>query len=108
VALVIVSKFLLAVIGSLGPLLFQVHLKSTWQFFLLGAITCVPFFERLVEKIVGRLQESVSTRLHNHSLINILCDLSFDSHWTYLKSCARLGADVWLLTHLVIFFSTCP
>lgn len=39
--------FLLEVISAstLGPFLFQVHLKSMWKLFPLGVVACVPFFE---------------------------------------------------------------
>jgi hypothetical protein len=58
VVLVIVSKFLLdfhpfllEVIGSSGPLLFQVHLKSTQQFLPFGVITCAPFLNIWLKKL---------------------------------------------------------
>jgi hypothetical protein len=67
-----------------------------------------PFFKHLVKKIVNHLQEKISKKLHNHSFINIFSYLSFDSHQTCLKSCVRLGADVWLIAHLVILFFHLP
>jgi len=64
---------------------------------------CPPFW------IVGRkrcrsLKESISKRLHDHSFINILFYLPSDSHWTHLRSCARPGANIWLLTHPIFFY----
>jgi hypothetical protein len=42
--------------------------------------------------------------LYDHSFINILFYLPFDLHHTYLKSCAGLGANVWLSTYPIIHF----
>jgi hypothetical protein len=43
-------------------------------------------------------------RLHNHSFINILFYLLFDSHQTHLRSCAGPCAGAWLLNHPINLF----
>jgi hypothetical protein len=53
------SHMLLEAIGvnNLGPLPFQLHMRSTQEFFPLGATTCFPPFEQLVERKIDCLQE---------------------------------------------------
>jgi len=68
-----------------------------------GCNMCPPFW------VVGResayhFQESISERLHNHSFVNILFYLLFDSHQMHLRSCARPCVGAWLLTHPIILF----
>jgi hypothetical protein len=110
VTIVIVSKFLLEVIGvnSSRPFLFQAHMKSTQKLIPLGVVACVPLFEQLVERNTYCIQENISERLHNHLCINILFYLLFDLHQTHLRSCAGLSANVWLLIRLVIPFFHFP
>jgi hypothetical protein len=94
-------SFLLEVIGesNLRPLPFQTHLNSTWKLLPLRVIACVPLFEQLVKRSANCLQESISERLHDHSFINILFNLTSNLYWTCLKSCEGSRARCW---HLVV------
>jgi len=92
---------LLKTIGasSLRPLPFQVHLKSTQEFLLSWATTCVPPFKQLVEKKTDHLKKNILERLHDHSFTSILFYLPFDSHQSCLKLCVGPSASTWLLVH---------
>jgi len=103
----IASKFLLEAIyaNSLGPFLFQAHLKLVWERLPLGVVPCVPLFEQLAKRGIDCLKENISKRLHDHSFTNIISNLPSNSHWACLKSCAGLSVGTWLLTRPIITFS---
>jgi hypothetical protein len=96
--------FLLEAIGvnNLSLLPFQAHLKLSKNKILLVTTTCLPLFEQLVKMGVIQLQKTISKRLHDYSFSNIILNMSFDSHWTCLKSYARPSVETWLYACLVI------
>jgi hypothetical protein len=78
------------------------------QLFPLRLAPCVPPFEQLAKRGVDYLQKSVLKRLHDHSFINILVYLPFDSHQTHLRSYAGTCVGAWLLARLIIPFFHLP
>lgn len=85
VAHVIASKFLLdlcafllemIVVNKPKSFLFLIHLRLMQELLPLGATTCVPPFEQVVEKSVNCFQEIILERLHTHSFTNILSGLT--------------------------------
>jgi hypothetical protein len=74
--------YLLKAIGasSFNSVSFQAHMRLSWKFLPLIAITCLPPLEQLVERGANRLQEIISKRLHDHLFSSIIFDMSSDSH----------------------------
>jgi hypothetical protein len=96
--------FLLEAIGenNLGLLAFHAHLKLFKKKLKIVMTTCLPSFKQLVKRGVIQLQKTISKRLHDHSFSNIIFNMSFDSHWTCLKSYAWPSTKTWLYACLVI------
>jgi hypothetical protein len=93
IVLIIVFKFLLIfylllleVIGAnnLGTFTFKAHLKSTQELLPLGAITFVPPFEQTIRKGTYCLHQNIPKRFHDHSFMNIISNLPYDSHQAHL------------------------
>ncbi len=48
-------------------------------------------FHIVVKKGSYRLQQSISKRVHDHYLFNIISNMAFDLHYAWLKSYMGLG-----------------
>lgn len=64
-------------------------------------------FKQLAERGIYWFQKTISKRLHDHSFSSIIYDMSFDSHWAHLKSCAKFGVRVLVIclpNHTMLLF----
>jgi hypothetical protein len=108
VALVITYRFLLDShpfllealhANNLGSLPFQVHLRLSRELLPLATTTCLPLFGQLVKKGTNHFKKLFQKISHDHSIFS---NMSFDSHQTCLRSCARPCSKTWLCAHPII------
>jgi hypothetical protein len=77
--------------------IFQQHLKARCDLLPPPAWTCLLPFEELIKQQMVHFQDSISKRLHHHTLSNLFFYKAFEAHCACILSCSNLGVGVWLV-----------
>jgi hypothetical protein len=67
---------------------FQQHFKVVCDLLPSRACACLFSFEQLIWQQMIRFQNSISERLHHHTLFNMLFDGIFEAHHARILSCS--------------------
>jgi len=109
VALINTSKLLQDLyFCSLGLLPFQTHLRLMHNLFPLITNVWILPFKQFSKNGFDHLQEDIFKCLHEYSFSIIISNMSFDPHYTCLKSCTSLGFSVWFSCCRVILSFCMP
>jgi len=77
------------------------NLRATCDLLPPLAYTCLFPFEQLIGQQMVQLQDSISKRLHNHTLSNMLFDVIFEAHNAQTLSCFSLRMNTWFIVRPV-------
>jgi hypothetical protein len=73
---------------------FQQHLEATHDLLPLVAYACLPPFEQFIRQQMVQLQDSISERLHHHTLCNMLFNGTFKVHHARILICSGPRASI--------------